>query len=73
VYKSSTNMGAVNMTAEEQGGFSFLFTGCIVTGHRFSDLDAQHSTLLEETIELAYEKMFYLPGLQATASLSVEF
>lgn len=71
-FKSSKSMGKLSASMEAQDGFSFLFTSCIVTGQRFGDLDAQRSLLMEETIDIAYEKMFYLPGLQVSTSMSLD-
>lgn len=35
----------------------FLFSGCIVTGKSYSDVDAEKSSLLMETTTIAYERL----------------
>lgn len=47
-------------------GYSFVFSGCMVVKHSFGELDAEKSRLLEETLEVTYEKMYFCPGLTAS-------
>lgn len=66
VYVGVTRPGGEN--GQQGEGYSMMFTDCFVVGHSFSDLDAQGSQIMEETIEIAYQQMFYLPGLNVTAT-----
>lgn len=52
----------------ETEGYSMMFTDCFVVGHQFSDLDSMGNQLMEETIEIAYQQMYYLPELKVAAT-----
>ena len=44
----------------EQARRSYAFTGCVVTGKEYSELNAENSGLMTEKIFVAYQEMFVI-------------
>lgn len=43
-------------------GRVFMFTGCVVTGKEYGELNAERSELLTEIVTIAYREMFVIPN-----------
>ena len=44
----------------EQAQRSYAFTGCVVTGKEYGELDAENGGLLTEKITIAYQELFVI-------------
>lgn len=44
-------------------GRVFMFTGCIVTGKEFGEMNAERSELLTEVVTISYREMYVIPNL----------
>lgn len=48
---------------------TYIFTGCVVMGKEYGELNAEHSGLLIEKTKIAYETMYTLDGIMGDMSL----
>ena len=53
----------INKDANGDTGRVYMFTGCIVTGKEYAEMNAERSTLATEIVTIAYREMFVLPNI----------
>ena len=64
-YHQTGNDNVFSDFTQDNNGRFYMFTGCVVTGKEYGELNAERSGLLTEIVTISYREMYVLPSLMS--------